>query len=380
MNTITENSDILNKSVIEALYPYQVDELCRKTREYMNLNEESEKYHFDKCPKCFNKVSSFLPGGYTYKKDKTRDKTLLKCPCCHRRFVSDRGQLSFYSHLDKGIWNKIMEDTLNGVSLLETAAQTNLHPITIFRNRHKLLDFIEANESGNCLSSIIELDETYVRESHKGLVDASIEGKEVIITVHNEADKRGISNDKVCIITALQRESKAFVKSYNTGRPSSEDVKPLADHIKDKSYIFSDGIRVYEKLLKERKCTYKELFDISEYDEVNHLNNVNSFHSRIKEDMRRYRGVSSIYINRYNALSSLKQKYLGYDTKEIILKLLVSFRKDIHYFYQRQMKEKIFDDPHILEKRKNLYSSICIAKLIKAGYNVRYQKATIADS
>ena len=374
MNTITENSDILNKSVIEALYPYQVDELCRKTREYLDLNKESEEYHFSECPKCHCKDASFSPGGYTYRKDGTRFKSLLRCSSCHKRFVTDHGQLSFYSHLDKGIWNRIMEDTLNGVSLTDTAAAVDIHPTSVFRNRHKLLNFIEQNESENDVSGVVEIDETYVKEGHKGLVEASIQGKCVKIIVHNEADKRGISSDKVCIITALKRGSHAYVKSYNTGRPSNKDVEPLASHIKDKSYVFSDGIRVYEKILKEKKCTYKELVGIKEYDEVNHLNNVNSFHGRIKEDMRRYRGVSSIYINRYNALSSLKQKYLGYDTKEIILKLLVSFRKNIHYFYQRQMKEKIFTDPHVIEAREGLYPAFGIARLLKEGYSVCYTK------
>ena len=375
MNTIAENSQILNQKIIDSLYPYQVDSLCRKVREYITLNEEADKYYFDECPKCHDRNATFSHGGYTYKKDKTRYKPLLKCSSCHARFVSDRGQLSFYSHLDKGIWNKIMEDTLNGVSMLETAAEVNIHPVSVFRNRHKLLNFIEKQEKDNNASGVIELDEAYVSESHKGLVDACINENTVEITVHNEADKPGLSNDKVCIITAVSRESVSYVRSFNTGKPSHEDVKPLSEHILNSSYVLSDGITVYEKMLKDKGCRYKELIDIEEYDKLNHLNNVNSFHSRIKEDVRRYRGTNSIYANRYNALYSLKQKYLGYDTKEIQLKLLCSFHKSVHYFFQRQMREDIFDDPHVLEKRKNLIPAIQIGMLRKKGYIICYRKA-----
>ena len=39
------------------------------------------------------------------------------------------------------------------------------------------------------------------------------------------------------------------------------------------------------------------------------------------------------------------------------------------------MKEDIFDDPHVLEKRKNLVPAIQIGMLRKKGYIICYRKA-----
>lgn len=370
-----ENTDILNSDIIDLLFPYQADEICRKVRSYFMLNKESEKDHFDCCPKCGKEQESFKRGGYTYKKDGTRYKALYRCPSCNKRFIKDYGQLGFHSHLDKGCWNKIIKDTIDGVPLSETAADINRHTVTVFKNRHKLLNFIEQIEQEVKIKDVIELDEKYIHESHKGLIDAKInhENKTIDVTIHHEAYDRGLGHDKVCIITALQREKNSFVFSYNTARPSSENIEPLKKHIEDKSYIFTDGISVYEQMFKDKNCTYKELVDISSYDKVNHLNNVNSFHSRISEYNRKYRNVSSIYINRYNALYSLRQRYLGYDTKEIVLKLFTKLRKMKHFFYQKQInKDDLFCDSYVLKARENLLPAIEFMKLMKNGYTPIY--------
>ena len=56
-----------------------------------------------------------------------------------KRFVVDRGQLTFYSHQDQSKWNELIMDTLNGVSLKETAVKININERNFFNMRHKLL-------------------------------------------------------------------------------------------------------------------------------------------------------------------------------------------------------------------------------------------------
>ena len=66
-------------------------------------------------------------------------KQMLRCKECGKRFVVDRGQLTFYSHQDQSKWNELILDTLNGVSLKETAAKINVNERNVFNMRHKLL-------------------------------------------------------------------------------------------------------------------------------------------------------------------------------------------------------------------------------------------------
>ncbi|MEF2608790.1 MAG: hypothetical protein U0M88_04055, partial [Faecalicoccus sp.] len=87
----------------------------------------------------------------------------------------------------------------------------------------------------------------------------------------------------------------------------------------------------------------KVLNAYSKYDAVNHLNNVNSFHSMIKEQYRFYRGVSSKYINRYNALFTLQKEYQGMDSQEFLLLIMKRLRGQASYFFIRQIrKEDLF--------------------------------------
>lgn len=90
-----------------------------------------------------------------------RSKKLLKCPLCHRRFTADRGQLTFYSHCSRDIWNTVIEDTFNNVSLETTAAKINKHTVIVFRMRHKLLAFLEASNEETVLNKPCEVDGKY---------------------------------------------------------------------------------------------------------------------------------------------------------------------------------------------------------------------------
>lgn len=383
MNTIADNSTFLNPELIDSLYPYQVDSLCRKAREYMKLNKEAESHVFRRCPKCGADDPELVDGGYTHDKYGKQKKHMLRCRECNRRFVEDHGQLTYYSHSDVSVWNRLIEDTIKGESLAYTAGDINMHTVSVFRMRHKFLDFLERSEDRIRLDGVIEIDEKYTHEAHKGLLKAEIDHEAKKITIYPQTKKltRGLGNDKICIITSLKRQSDSYCKAYNTGKPSNEDVEDLSNHIKDGSYIFTDGITVYEKLLKQKHCTYKELVDISSYDQINHLGNVNSFHSRISEYVRQYRGVNSIYINRYAALYSLRQRYTGCDSKEILLKVLKQLKLQINYFYQRQLTdEHIFKDEHVMNARKDLTASVTINRLVRYyGYSVNIVKSKKTD-
>ena len=63
---------------------------------------------------------------------------MLRCKECGKRFVVERGQLTFYSHQDQSKWNELILDTLNGVFLKEIASIINVSERNVFIMRHKL--------------------------------------------------------------------------------------------------------------------------------------------------------------------------------------------------------------------------------------------------
>ena len=93
-----------------------------------------DTYHFEYCPKCGCYHPHLINSGFA-----NSGKQMLRCKSCGNLFVVDRGQLTFYSHQDQSKWNELILDTLNGVSLKETAAKINVNERNVFNMRHKLL-------------------------------------------------------------------------------------------------------------------------------------------------------------------------------------------------------------------------------------------------
>lgn len=56
------------------------------------------------------------------------------------------GPRSAYFHQDQFKWNELILDTLNGVSLKETAAKINVNERNVFNMRHKLLVSLKTEE------------------------------------------------------------------------------------------------------------------------------------------------------------------------------------------------------------------------------------------
>lgn len=158
------------------------------------------------------------------------------------------------------------------------------------------------------------------------------------------AKKRGLSGEQVCVITAVERMGDSFIHAFNMAKPSTEDLLNIEPNISDGSYVFTDGLTSYNELIQKKHCGHKVVKDHTEYDKVNHLNNVNSLHSLMEKRYSLYKGVSSKYINRYCALFYFLRRFAGMDTNEYSIILLSLLREKCIYFFQRQMaSEYIFE-------------------------------------
>ena len=90
--------------------------------------------------------------------------------------------------------------------------------------------------------------------------------------------------------------------------------------------------KAYTRMLQEKQCKRTILKSYKEYDTVNHLNNVNSFHNEIEKQYEIYRGVASKYINRYTALFCIQREVQGMVAQEILVYVLKKLKYSIHYF------------------------------------------------
>lgn len=183
------------QSIVSHLSKIKLDQF--QIKQILNLVEKYEKRH----PKMIK--DGQIKNG----------KQMYRCRSCNKCFISDTGQLAFYSHQRLSKWEIVLEDALNGLSLRQTAAKIGVHYVTVFRMRHKLLHFIEIILANDSIGEIAEIDEKYILASHKGTKLEGVEPRKHGST----ALKAGISNMQVCIMTAVSRGGNAFIHTYNTG-------------------------------------------------------------------------------------------------------------------------------------------------------------------
>ena len=69
--------------------------------------------------------------------------------------------------------------------------------------------------------------------------------------------KRGLSRQKVCILSAVDKDGNAFARAYNCGTPSQDNAMELACHLADDSSVTTDDTVAYERLLESNGCFHR---------------------------------------------------------------------------------------------------------------------------
>lgn len=292
------------------LTPSQKERIKIEILDYVKMNRIlSDTNRPCTCPIC-NK-SSFI-----IKKGRQAGKQRYLCKVCGHKFTYDTKNITSCMKISKDQFVEICLDTLEGRSLLYTAARLNLHPSTIFNNRHKFLCLLEKilDTSNIELCGTVEADETYILESQKGSIPENRKARHRGMP----SKYRGISHDQVCIVTTTDRNEHEIFKAVGFGKPTSNIItETFKDSIQYRSIFYVDGINCYDNLANNAECKIIHLKGHESYNKVEHLNTVNSIHSKIQRQIATYRGVASKYINRYNALFVFMRAFRDMDRNEI---------------------------------------------------------------
>lgn len=251
------------------------------------------------CPYCG--TSQVIRYGHKCKKQR------FLCKDCGRTFVTTTHTIMSQSHSGTEIWQEVLHDTIYGNAMDDTAKNLGLSHQTVFYMRHKILMALQElpEYKNTLLGEVSELDETFVLDCYKG--------KQLPDDVKRDprkhgakAQKRGISNEYVCICTGIQRKGAAYAATANRAKPDAGELGSLfGNHISQGTLVLCDGLKSYNILSKVASCTVRDCNTSTEEERrFYHLNTVNGFHSFIKGMYDFYRGVATKYLNRYNALFS----------------------------------------------------------------------------
>jgi len=283
MNVTLKDLIGLTKELPEKYFE-EIFEKLKEIKEKAEAEEEADS-KIKRCPHCGS--DSVVRNG------KRNNRQAYMCRNCNKTFVETTGSVIANSHGSETVWRQVIRDTVEGVSLDDTADSLDLHHATVFNMRHKILTCLESEmlASPVVLDGVCELDETYVLESEKG--------RKFPENYHRKprkrggkASKRGLSDEQICIQTAATGDGKFIARTVNRAAPTKEEiVQVFGNRITEDTTIICDGNSSYDVF--SDKCVVAH---------VEHPNKVNGFHSFKKERIRKMRGISTIYQNRYNAL------------------------------------------------------------------------------
>lgn len=249
------------------------------------------------CPHC----TSSAVIRYGHKCNKQR----FLCKSCGRTFVTTTHTIMENSHFPEETWCEVIRDTVRGDAIDYTAHKIGCSHQAVFGMRHKILMSLQQLPESDrvCLGDVSEFDETFVLDCYKGRkLDSSVPRRP---RRHGaKAEKRGISNEYICICTGIQRKGDALAVTVNRAKPSAKELISIFEgHIADGTLALCDGLRSYHALPGIADCVVRDCNKQDKEDSCFYnLNTVNGFHSFIKQRYTFYRGVASKYINRYNAL------------------------------------------------------------------------------
>lgn len=145
------------------------------------------------------------------------------------------------------------------------------------------------------------MDETYFLYSVKG--QKKVTGRKSRKR-GGSAKKRDISNEQVCVLVARDREKMTFSQALGMGRLTKEQLdKAIGHKLSSKNVLCTDSWRPFKTYAAEKGMNIYQFKSDGKIRTkgLYHIQNVNSYHRRLKGWIQRFNGVATKYLNNYLA-------------------------------------------------------------------------------
>lgn len=218
-----------------------------------------------------------------------------KCRDCARTFNALTGTPLARLRM-KGKWLTQAEVLRDGLTLKQATERLNVSHPTAFRWRHRFLALPKTVQA-QALVGIVEADETYFLESHKGAKNLPRLGRKR----GGKAQKRGLSEEQIPVLVSRDRAGATMdcvLKSDDAAQVSAA-LQPL---IRQDAILCTDGSRVLAAAARKMGILHRPVnlaAGIRVVGGVYHVQNVNAYDSRLKGWMQRFHGVATRHLESY---------------------------------------------------------------------------------
>jgi transposase-like protein len=219
-----------------------------------------------------------------------------RCKACGRTFNAATGT-GMARLRKKDRWLDQAQAMIEGVSLATAAERCGVHPTTAYRWRHRFL-CAPSLDKPQTLHGIVEADETFILESFKGRRSG----------LARKARKRGgkarhpgLFSDSIPVLVARDRSG------ATTDAVLPEDTavciaQALAGAVSPANVLVCDGGKPLRAFARRAKIPVRVVpapgKPLPGAPDI-HINNVNAYHSRLKEWLRRFHGVATRNLPNY---------------------------------------------------------------------------------
>lgn len=223
-------------------------------------------------------------------------KPRYRCTDCRKTFNPLTGTPLSGLHYPER-WREQAQAMLDGVTIQQAAKRCGVDYTTAFRWRHRFLAALNLDKPQQ-LSGIVEADETFILESFKGrrgMLGRAPRKR------GGKASKRGMSSEQIPVIVARDR-SGATIDAVLSGLDSTSMQAALGNVISRGADFCCDGgmgITAFARRARVKLHVLPAPGGPKPGEPQFHINNVNAYHSRLKEWMRRFHGVATNNLPNY---------------------------------------------------------------------------------
>jgi transposase-like protein len=213
-----------------------------------------------------------------------------RCKACGRTFNAATGT-AMARLRKKDRWLDQAQAMIESVSLAKAAERCGVHPTTAYRWRHRFLS-APALDKPQTLQGIVEADETFILESFKGRrSDLARKARKR----GGKARRPGAFSDNIPVLVARDRSG------ATTDAVLPEDTavcitQALSSAMSPANLLVCDGGRPLCAFARRAKIPVRVVpapgKPLPGEPDI-HINNVNAYHSRLKEWLRRFHGVAT---------------------------------------------------------------------------------------
>jgi transposase-like protein len=200
-------------------------------------------------------------------------------------------------------WLPYLQCVLESRTVRDSAQVVGVHRTTSFRWRHRFVPGA-MRDRPKTLTAIVEADETYRLESQKGSRNLTRRPRKR----GGVATWRGINKEHDCLLVARDRSGQTL--DFHTGRGQvtvAQLHKCLKPVLPTDVLLISDSAMAYRHFAEQAGITHEAVnvqAGIRARGAI-HIQNVNSWHSRFKAWLVRFRGVASRYLINYSGWQRL---------------------------------------------------------------------------